>query len=193
MRPLLAPLVSLFALVAATACLAGTPSGYDAPDAASFERFLARDDHRRAFNDFVQLLAERGVDDVVEPWTLWRQGTDWRSLDEPPFAAPPAAMWPEIVPTLALLRDEVVPLVGPVEVVSGFRTERYNARAGGSKGSRHKGFEAVDVVPRRSWSRTALHEALLGLWSGHGPARKMGLGLYGGTRFHVDTWKHRRW
>jgi uncharacterized protein YcbK (DUF882 family) len=130
---------------------------------------------------------------VVPPWHLWRQGTDWRGVGEPAFARPPRDQWASIEPTLRLLRDEVVPEVGPVVVVSGFRTTRFNEKAGGAPGSRHRWFEAVDVVPRRWWSREGLHRRLLAFWEREGPALKLGLGLYSGTRFHVDTWKHRKW
>lgn len=145
------------------------------------------------YGAFVALLEREGVEDVVPPWHLWRQGTDWRGVGEPPFAAPPVEQWAGIVPTLRILRDEVVPRVGKIEVVSGFRTEIYNQEAGGAPGSRHRWFEAVDVVPRRWWSRPALHVVLLGWWVDRGEALNLGLGLYSGTRFHVDAWKYRKW
>lgn len=155
--------------------------------------FLAESDHRGALARFEALLAAEGVADVVPPIDLWRQGTDWCDVDRPPFSRPPDDAWSAIVPTLRVLRDRVVPITGPVVVVSGFRTTDYNGAAGGSKGSRHQWFEAVDVVPRRPWRRKALHARLMTLWATDGPALGLGLGLYSKTRFHIDTWKHRRW
>ena len=169
------------------------PKRYDTPTHDQFEVFIAEPGQRESFDAFVDFLVKHGVSDVVEPWHLWRQGTDWRSVGEPPFATPPRDQWPGIVPTLQVVRDEVVPLTGPVEVVSGFRTEVFNQKAGGAKGSRHKWFEAVDVIPLTHWRRGALHGVLVPWWEQRGKPKKVGLGLYDGVRFHVDTWKFRTW
>ncbi|MCB9766377.1 MAG: hypothetical protein H6739_41765 [Alphaproteobacteria bacterium] len=182
---------ALLLLAVVTPAAAG--DGYTRADHAAFEDWLAFGDRRVTYRDLTQTLVEAGVDDVVPPWHLLRQGTDYANLGEPAFAMPPRDMWSEMVPTLQVLRDEVIPRVGPVEVLSAFRTERYNARAGGASGSRHKWFEAVDVVPVQPWTRSRLHETLLDLWSTAGPADAMGLGLYSGVRFHVDTHRFRRW
>lgn len=162
-------------------------------DRAAFRAFVEHRGVSAMYDGFVAHLRQAGVADVVPPWTLWRQGTDWQRLGEPAFAVPPKASWSEIVPTLRLLRDDVLPATGPVEVVSGYRTSRYNERAGGASGSRHKWFEAVDVIPDRAWERAALHDKLLGIWRRRGAQTRLGLGLYSRTRFHVDTHRHRRW
>jgi hypothetical protein len=184
-------LVAVVALVASYA--RPGPKRYDAPDRAQFDAFLAEPGHQASYDSFVAYLDKQGVADVVEPWHLWRQGTDWRTVDEPPFAIPPRDQWSGIVPTLTVVRDEVVPLTGPVEVMSGFRTEVYNSKAGGAKGSRHKWFEAVDMVPVQVWRRSALHGVLVPWWKAHGKRGAVGLGLYDGVRFHVDTHRYRNW
>lgn len=183
------------ALVAmgATACGPPVLRGIDAAGWRGFEQFLAEEDAVDSYREFVDYLEREGVADVVAPWHLWRQGTDWRDLEEPGFAQPDVAMWPAMVPTLVVLRDDVIPVTGAVRVVSGFRTERYNERAGGASGSRHKSFEAVDVVPLWPWTRSRLHTRLRTLFEDVGPDRRMGLGLYSGVRFHVDTHRFRTW
>ncbi len=172
----------------------------DVPDRAMFDAFLADPvvaktwpDAGRRYEEFVLFLQQHNVDDVAPPWHLWRQGTDWRMTMQPPFAVPPRDQWAGMVPTLRLLRDRIVPEVGPVEVVSGFRTGLFNELAGGSKGSRHQWFEAVDVIPRYWWAREALHHELLTVWEAQGPLSRAGLGLYGRLRFHIDTWRYRKW
>lgn len=165
----------------------------DLPGAHDLSTFLAESDNGEAYARFEALLEAEGVADVVPPADLWRQGTDWRKVGHPPYARPPEDRWPAIVPTLRVLRDAVMPRVGRLVVVSGFRTEGFNAAAGGAKGSRHLWFEAVDVVPRRPWDRERLHARLLDFWTTEGPGLKLGLGLYSKTRFHIDTWKHRKW
>lgn len=161
---------------------------------AEHAAYLREDPERaRAFARLERYLERRGVGDVVPVWQLCRQGTDWRDARLPAFAIPPEPEWPHVVPTLRLVRGEVVPAVGPVEVVSGYRTREYNERAGGARASRHLAFDAVDLAPAGELQRARLHQRLDGVWRGPGRRRRMGLGLYAGTRFHVDTHRHRRW
>lgn len=169
--------------------------GIDAPPRWAFSAFLAADPYAASeFVAFEAVLADANVGDVVPAWHLWRQGSDWRLLGAPAFAVPPRETWRAILPTLRVLRDEVIPRVGTVEVVSAFRTEAYNAAAGGAPGSRHRAFEAVDVVPVRHRDRDALRADLIAWWRARGPACACGLGLYARTRFHVDAgWRHRTW
>jgi hypothetical protein len=165
----------------------------DAGTHEDFERWADEGDRRVVYNHLDAWLAAEGVGDIVPTWHLLRQGTDWEEASLPAFAIPPRHMWPAMVPTLVLIRDEVVPRVGAVEVVSGFRTDRYNAAAGGSSGSRHKQFEAVDLMLSRWRPRWLLHGQLRGWYAEQGDAQKLGLGMYSGVRFHVDTWRYRTW
>jgi hypothetical protein len=186
-------LVAVAVAAALTALVPGRAVAGGPPSARDWEAFLARGEHRQTFRAFVDFLRREGVDDVVPPEQLLRQGTSWREAKTPAFAFPPRHLWPGIVPTLRFLRDEVIPLVGPVEVVSGFRTRAYNRRAGGARRSKHLVFCAVDVVPLQPISRRTLHRRLLELWRRRGRAHGFGLGLYSGRRFHVDTCGYRRW
>ena len=175
---------------APVAAAASTPDL--APARADFDAWLAGG-HAAAFTRFESLLTAHGVANVLPAWTLWYQGTDWKKLGLPAYAEPPEAAWTQIVPTLRLVRDVVVPAVGPVQVRSGFRTPDYNARAGGASRSQHLDFTGLDLVPERTWSRADLHASLVATHGVHGAGRRMGLGLYSGLRFHVDTARYRRW
>lgn len=161
-------------------------------DERQWAAYVAEGDHAGQYARLQRYLDRRGVGDVVPTWQLCRQGTDWDEEDAPPFAIPPEREWSHIVPTLLFVRRHVVPAVGTVEVVSGYRTREYNQRAGGARESRHLRFDALDLVPAER-DRERLHAALDRLWRGPGRRARMGLGLYGGTRFHVDTHRHRRW
>ena len=163
-----------------------------APARADFDAWVA-DGHAAAFARFETLLTAHDVANVLPPWTLWYQGTDWKKVGLPAYAEPPEAAWKQIVPTLRLVRDIVIPAVGPVEVRSGFRTPDYNARAGGASRSQHLDFTGLDLVPARTWTRADLHASLVATHGVHGAERRMGLGLYSGLRFHVDTARYRRW
>jgi hypothetical protein len=182
-------ILALFACFPRDAAHQGLP----VPDIDRFHAWAEAEHHDDDYAAFEAVLEQAGVVDVVPPWHLWRQGTDWEKVGHPAFAMPPRDEWTNIVPTLRFIRDDIVPSVGPVEVVSGFRTKEFNTAAAGAPGSRHQWFEAVDVVPFRYWGRESLHTVLLSQWAGPGVPANMGLGLYQATRFHVDTWKHRKW
>jgi len=143
---------------------------------------IARLDSLLTFND-IRFPAEM----------LLRQGTDFHHVDLPPFALPPDSMLSHILPTLQLLQDKIIPLVGPVEIVSGYRSKAYNAVAGGAEHSRHLYFDAVDVVPLTKIPETVLKARLREFWYQEGKRYNLGLGLYDYKRFHVDTWKYRNW
>ena len=190
--PRLRTLIAVIAVaVGATAVLCA--AGEDRVTRETFEAWVQAEGHGEAYAEFRTFLGSNGVGDVVPNWQLWRLGTDWREVGGTPFAVPPRERWAAMLPTLRLLDEVVEPAVGDVDVVSGWRTASFNRGAGGAAGSRHLHFEAVDVVPRRSWQRDALHTVLSDLWRKRGPRRRWGLGLYRYTRFHVDSHRHRRW
>ncbi|MCQ3830010.1 hypothetical protein HXX02_11180 [Microbulbifer elongatus] len=167
--------------------------GYRVATEASLNQFLRQGRNRREFAQLEQFLKQAGVADATAPENLLRQGSDWLDIDEPPFAIPPRDYWPNMVATLKLIRDELVPAIGPVDIVSAFRSDAYNRKAGGSKRSKHKSFCGVDLVPQSNISRKELIEELRSLHARLGPASHMGLGIYSGVRFHVDTCGFRHW
>ncbi|MCZ7685584.1 MAG: hypothetical protein M5U28_45125 [Sandaracinaceae bacterium] len=161
---------------------------------AEHAAYLREDPERaRAFARLERYLERRGVGDVVPVWQLCRQGTDWRDARLPAFAIPPEPEWPHVVPTLRLVRGEVVPAVGPVEVVSGLPHARVQRARGRARASRHPRVRRGRPRPRGRAPARAPAPAARRVWRGPGRRRRMGLGLYAGTRFHVDTHRHRRW
>jgi hypothetical protein len=144
----------------------------------------------KMFNDY---LAAAGVAGVVPTWQLFRTASSWESCGAQPFEVPPTAEWPHIVQTLRYIRDYVIPDVGPVEPVSGYRNPSLNVCAGGAPESAHKHYSAVDLVPLRPISREGMMRSLCGDHSRHGAAYQAGLGFYAFMRFHIDSQKYRRW
>jgi hypothetical protein len=163
---------------------------YKLPERARFEAWV--DPHRAEYEAFERLLADEGVADVFPAWTLWYQGTDWQKVELEPFAVPPRDLWRHMVPTLRFVRDGVVPVTGALCVASAFRTPEFNARADGTKGSKHLDHYALDLIPRRAWDRSELHVALGTLHDAQGAEVPFALGLYIGLRFHNDTHRKRR-
>lgn len=139
-------------------------------------------------------LVREGVGDVLPLVDLLRSDARWRSCPEAqPFAVPPRAQWPAMVPTLRYVRDHVVPAVGPVRVVSGYRDPVSNVCFKGASASRHLRFAALDLTPVRPLDRDALIAALCPLHTRNGARHQVGLGIYKVTRFHIDTAGYRRW
>jgi len=167
--------------------------GFRVATQQSFDRFLRRGDNRARVTRLASYLQERGVDDVTALQNLLRQGTDWLDIGEPPFAIPPGDRWRNMIDTLAILRDEVVPAVGPVDVLSAYRTDNYNRKSGGADTSRHRDFCGLDLIPQSNISRKELVEELRSLYARLGPESNLGLGIYDGLRFHIDTCGYRTW
>ena len=95
--------------------------------------------------------------------------------------------------TLVFLKYELIPHIGDVRVLSGFRTPHYNRLAGGAGRSRHLTFSALDLRPIADIDRTRLHRILQNRWHTLGEDYNLGLGLYSKQRFHIDTGGHRQW
>lgn len=144
----------------------------------------------KAFNDY---LATWQVAGIVPTWQLLRTATSWQDCGAQPFEVPPTPEWPHIVQTLRYVHDYVIPAVGPVEPVSGYRNPALNICAGGAPESAHKHYSAIDMVPLRPTTREALMRTLCGIHSEHGAQYNSGLGFYAFLRFHVDSTKFRRW
>lgn len=158
---------------------------------AKFQEFSLQ--HRDAIVQLSDYLARSQVNNVVPLHELLQQGTDWSAHRQPRYAVPPKYLWPNMVRTLKLIDRFIIPAIGPIKVVSGFRTPQYNRLAGGANRSKHMEFSALDVISRLNPTRSNLHERLLRVWNVHGRQLDMGLGLYGGGRFHIDTSGYRKW
>jgi hypothetical protein len=144
----------------------------------------------KSFNDY---LTTYQVGGVLPTWQLLRTATAWKDCGGQPFEIPPTAEWPHIVQTLRYVHDYVIPEVGPVEPVSGYRNPALNQCAGGAPESAHKHYSAIDMVPLRPITREAMMKTLCVGHSEHGAAYNAGLGFYAFMRFHVDSTKFRRW
>ena len=144
----------------------------------------------RSFNAY---LTEYGVGGIVPTWQLLRTATSWHRCGDQPFEVPPTSEWPHVVQTLRYINDYVVPAIGPVEPVSGYRNPHLNACAGGAPESAHKHYSAIDLVPLRPTRREDLMRTLCAVHGRRGTDYQVGLGFYAFLRFHVDTTKYRRW
>lgn len=184
-------LIALSALLAARLNSCGV--GPTEPDVSDYQTWIAKPDHEKAAKKLQTFLNQQGVGEVVPLYQLLRSDTQWKLCGAEPFNVPPEALWPDIVPALRIVRDKVIPRIGAVEALSVFRSPKINACIHGASHSYHMQFKAIDMRPGKGATRDQLILKMCSLQYREGHALNMGLGIYRGTRFHVDAAGYRRW
>jgi hypothetical protein len=142
---------------------------------------------------FEQYLKHAGVGGVLPLSQILLNASSWRICKVAPYSVAPRDLWPNIVPTLRFIRARIVPTLGPVAALSGYREPALNTCSGGAPKSAHALFYALDLTPLRFKDRDKMIAAVCALHAKFGPAAHAGLGFYQGTRFHIDTNGFRRW
>lgn len=162
---------------------------------ADYYAWLARDPrHQAEVQAFRDHLAAQGLEDVVPVWQLIRTSSSWRACNAERFEVAPREKWTHITTTLRFVRDEVEPVLGDVEAVSGYRNERLNRCSAGAPQSAHRNFFALDLAPvNPAVTRTQMVRQICAAHARDGRAYNTGLGFYNGERFHVDSNGYRRW
>ncbi len=158
-----------------------------------FARFLNETEAHAEYEDFVYFLHSHDVHNIVPVWQLLQQGSDWQKHQLPKYALPDREHWDSMINTLVFLKYDLIPYIGDVRVLSGFRTPHYNLAAGGAGKSRHLTFSALDLRPVADIERAQLHGILQNRWLNLGREYNLGLGLYAHLRFHIDTGGYRQW
>jgi hypothetical protein len=165
----------------------------EAPDSGFEQWSHAATGRAEDVHAFQAYLQRQGVGGVLPLAQLLRNATSWRSCVASPYILPPRALWPNVVPTLRFINAHIVPALGPVAAVSGYRSPQLNACAGGAAHSAHALYFALDLVPEKAMTRGELIAAVCLLHARFGAAYHVGLGFYQGLRFHIDTYGFRRW
>ncbi|MGH8050808.1 MAG: D-Ala-D-Ala carboxypeptidase family metallohydrolase [Arenimonas sp.] len=140
---------------------------------------------------YQNFLDENAVGDIVPLSQLLKSARDWKKCKAEPFTMPPRELWPNIVPTLRVVKKfktEGV-LINPM-AASVYRDPILNVCAGGSPKSKHMQLNAIDfdidATPKSL-------ETLCNAWKTSGQELKLGLGFYTPTRIHLDTLGYRSW
>jgi Peptidase M15 len=173
--------------------LSACDSGAENRDVTHFAKWQHSGSNKAEAAALQAYLAQNGVGNVLPLSQLLRSDTKWHKCGAEPFAVPPKTLWPHIIPTLKLIRDEVVPIIGPVEAQSVFRGPAINRCIKGASRSFHLRFHAIDMRPVKSVTRAQLIQKLCKLQAEKGKSLGMGLGIYRGIRFHIDTAGYRKW
>jgi Peptidase M15 len=149
------------------------------------------------------MLEENGVAGIVPTWQLWRVDAQYASrCGTAYFATPPVERWGEVIPTLKLLREKVIPVTGPLEVVSGWRSPAINTCVKGASRSQHLQFKALDLVANQRSDKRKLFKDLCDMQRAAGSKSALGLGAYFDPsdparntegRFHIDASGYRTW
>lgn len=189
--------------LAALACLLGLAvaapaAAQELPDegqsAVAFAQLVAAKPRLRAeLAGFERWLVAKRVANILPTWQILRTASMWGVCNGPPFEVPPRKYWPNVAATLRFVRDQVRPALGPVEAVSAYRNPALNACARGARGSAHRDYSAIDMVPQKALSRRQIFNRLCPIHRRKGPASGVGIGFYAYTRFHIDTRSYRRW
>jgi Peptidase M15 len=172
---------------------------------AHFQAWLAANpDQMPQLKALEAYLGREGVADVLPLWQLIQTETveaaDKCEIEA--FAIPPQDLWPTMVPTLRLVKQEIIPLLGPVKVLSSFRTNAANRCSFGAPESPHKRYAALDLAMVEPIAQKDMFAALCKHWDALSPSWGYGLGAYYSRRypeansegrFHVDTLGRRTW
>jgi hypothetical protein len=149
-----------------------------------------RDVDVQAFEDF---LATQNVAGIFPTYELLRSESLWSECGGEPFVLAARSEWAHVVGTLRFIRDQVVPLTGELEVVSGYRDPTLNTCSGGRSASAHMAFWALDLEPVAAISRDEMVASLCPVFASRGRVARIGLGFYEDTRFHIDSRSFRTW
>ncbi|WP_222939552.1 D-Ala-D-Ala carboxypeptidase family metallohydrolase [Photobacterium sp. BZF1] len=167
--------------------------GFKVPTLAAFRGWVLMNRKEKEIQEGYKYFLDNGVKEGIPLHLILLQGTDWRLSNTTVFNLPDKKNWDNMVRTLLFVQEHVMPKTGLLIPVSGDRSKEYNQHAGGAPRSSHLDFCALDMVPVRNISRTELHKILMSVYNKVGRKNNMGLGLYSGVRFHIDTCGFRSW
>ncbi|MEZ9357560.1 D-Ala-D-Ala carboxypeptidase family metallohydrolase [Vibrio breoganii] len=171
--------------------------GYKVPTRAAFRGWMLMNRAEGRVGEIAQQLRDAGITEeplkTMPLHLILLQGTNWAMNGTSVFTIPDQKRVPNMVRTVKFIQEHVEPVLGPLVPVSGDRTQYYNQTSGGATKSQHLNFCALDLVPINDITREELHKKLWSIYKSVGKENKMGMGLYSGVRFHIDTCGYRNW
>jgi hypothetical protein len=167
--------------------------GYEVPSLTAFRGWVLLNKTEKKIQGIADYFRAESIEVSMPLYLVLLQGTDWRMNNASIFTLPNKKHLPDMVNTIKFIQQYIEPEIGIVIPVSGERTTIYNQDAGGAEQSQHLNFCALDMVPLGDTNRPELHKKLKAIHRKYGSEYKVGLGLYSGVRFHIDTCGYRSW
>lgn len=167
----------------------------------TYVAWLATGEHRQSVQAYKQFLQKNGLANLIPDHELLRSARDWQKCGVEPYAVPPREIWPNLVPTLNILKSLVNDgVISDFEVTSVYRALYLNRCAGGADASRHVFNAALDfrIGPEQPTAADELNiqqskTRLCQFWATKGQALNMGLGVYASGQIHIDSQGFRAW
>ncbi|HEY0300066.1 MAG TPA: D-Ala-D-Ala carboxypeptidase family metallohydrolase [Rhizomicrobium sp.] len=174
--------------------LFAVPAAGAPPQQSDFVRWAhAAPGRLKEVQAFEAYLRRQGVAGILPLSQVLLNASSWQACGVAPYSLAPRALWPHVVPTLRFIRARIVPALGPVAALSGYREPALNKCSGGAPKSAHAQYYALDLTPLRFKDREKMIAAVCRLHARFGAKAHVGLGFYQGMRFHIDTNGFRRW
>lgn len=143
--------------------------------------------------NFERFLRNEKILGTIPTYQILRTASMAGECNQSAFALPPQKYWGNIAGTLKFIKTHIIPNIGRVDAVSGYRNPVLNQCAQGARGSAHASYFALDLIPQSKITRKELTKIVCKIHNEHGAAFKVGLGFYSRTRFHIDSRSYRRW
>lgn len=143
--------------------------------------------NEKAFRSFFDSeIARIGLTDVVTCDDLMISSTTITKKYPSYKELPPRDLWPNMPPTLEVLKRMIDEVGAAPKIASGYRSKLVNLVSAGAVGSAHLDFAGLDLLPPKAL------EAKMGawikwLWWTEGRTLRLGLGYYRPGRFHIDA------
>jgi hypothetical protein len=167
----------------------------------SFIKWLSEADHEARANSYQSFLLQQGVAGFIPQHEFLQSARDWQKCGVSEFEVPPREIWPNIVPTLQIIKQlSSQQVISDYTVTSVYRNFNLNRCAKGAASSRHIfnaavdfriGSEFPDFNELQAIEKTKQH--LCAFWQEHGAAYNMGLGVYSSGQIHIDSAGYRTW
>lgn len=167
--------------------------GYKVPSRTTFMAWILLNHAEKQVEEIAKTFSDSGITRTMPLYLILLQGTDWVMNNTSLFTLPDKKNIPNMINTVKFIQTYIEPEIGIVIPVSGERSSIYNSTAGGAARSKHLSFCALDMVPKEDINRQDLHKKLKKIHKEHGQKYNVGLGLYSGVRFHIDTCGYRNW
>lgn len=171
---------------------------------AEFIKWYNSGDNKTSYLEYEKFLKSQNAYGIFPTWQLLISDTQYIKPLCPlnKFVLPPKKYWPNSVRTIKFIEKNIIPKIGKVKIVSGFRPTDFNKCIGGASKSKHLEFGAFDLVSVEHDANDRLFNNLCEIWQKTNSRYGFGLGAYWDKfkkignpsgRFHIDTFGKRTW